>query len=325
MASEKKRNVLKIVKTRPRRQRKEGKGGVKVNQGLFTPDQMSTTLRWSFSGSASSSATYGENVFSGNGLFDPGLTASSSQPVGFDQYALWYNRYRVSGSKIAIQFQLFSNSATPTATIVGGRVVLYPSNTLAAASSFQEAMAQPRAITKEVGALTPLIFTESLSSVKALGFNGSKVDSTDSAGVAAQPTAQWYWHLGFISGAYTNVETIGVVTIDYKSHFYYRVTQPLSLLDKLQKELNLAIKNEIKRREDLPPEPKLLPENLNDKKDDGAKVSSVLDQSVKACLQNSNNSPRIAMKSGTQESKIEWDIEESDEDFMKGLRKRGPY
>lgn len=235
--------------------RKEGKrSGITPSAGMFTPDRKTTTLRWSFSGSAAASSSYAENVFSGNGLFDPGLTSSATQPVGFDQYALWYNRYQVSVSRITLTMQMYSTSATPTATAVGARVCLYPSNTAAVASSMQEAMAQPRATFKEVG-LLPVVFTQTLSSVKALGFDGRNKDTTDSAGIGAQPTAQWYWHFAFQSGAYTSIETVLMAHIDYVSHFFYRVTQPLSLLMKLQKDLNDAMREEIKRRESLPFEP----------------------------------------------------------------------
>lgn len=236
--------------TRARRERGGREG--RTSEGLFTADRKTTTLRWAFNGNAATSATYGETVWSGNGLSDPGLSSSASQPVGFDQYALWYNRYHVTKSKLSFEIQIQSTAATPVATACGARIVVYPSNTSATATSYQEACAQPRAHSFEINLSKNGSCTRTYTSKEILGFSDLKTDSTASAGVAAQPTAQWYWHIGVVSGAYSFVETVILSHIDYVSEFYYRVTQPLSLLEKLQKEMSLALKEEIKRRELLP-------------------------------------------------------------------------
>jgi len=44
--------------------------------------------------------------FAANGLFDPNIQVGGHQPLGFDQWALYYNHYVVLGSKITVRFIL---------------------------------------------------------------------------------------------------------------------------------------------------------------------------------------------------------------------------
>lgn len=44
-------------------------------------------------------------VFTANGLFDPNITSTGHQPMGFDQMMLFYEHYTVTGSTITVNFQ----------------------------------------------------------------------------------------------------------------------------------------------------------------------------------------------------------------------------
>lgn len=41
--------------------------------------------------------------FSCNGMYDPDISGSGHQPIGFDQWMEWYDHYHVIGSKITVQ------------------------------------------------------------------------------------------------------------------------------------------------------------------------------------------------------------------------------
>ncbi len=60
------------------------------------PQSNRTTLRYAesvtISGAAGSMATY---QFALNGLFDPNITGTGHQPLGFDQWSVFYNNYVV--------------------------------------------------------------------------------------------------------------------------------------------------------------------------------------------------------------------------------------
>jgi hypothetical protein len=47
--------------------------------------------------------------YSANGLYDPDITGTGHQPMGFDQLMARYNQYTVVNSKLTVQF--FNNSA----------------------------------------------------------------------------------------------------------------------------------------------------------------------------------------------------------------------
>lgn len=53
-------------------------------------------------GAAGASA---QHVFSCNGLYDPNITGTGHQPLGFDQLMQVYDHYTVIGAKINVQFQ----------------------------------------------------------------------------------------------------------------------------------------------------------------------------------------------------------------------------
>jgi len=52
-----------------------------------------------FTGTASASAAY---IFSANGIFDPDITGTGHQPMGFDQMMLYYNHYTVIRSRVVV-------------------------------------------------------------------------------------------------------------------------------------------------------------------------------------------------------------------------------
>lgn len=49
--------------------------------------------------------TAADYVFSANGLYDPNITGTGHQPMGFDNYMAMYEHYTVIGAKITVQFQ----------------------------------------------------------------------------------------------------------------------------------------------------------------------------------------------------------------------------
>jgi hypothetical protein len=73
----------------------------------------------------STSGSVGSYVFSCNGLYDPNITGTGHQPMGFDQMMLSYNHYAVLSAKITVTATnqiagpaTFSVSVTPSNTPV---------------------------------------------------------------------------------------------------------------------------------------------------------------------------------------------------------------
>lgn len=69
------------------------------------PSRTTRKLRYATSVSISAGATPGTHVFSANGLFDPDITGTGHQPMGFDQLMLSYNHYHVLNASINVLFR----------------------------------------------------------------------------------------------------------------------------------------------------------------------------------------------------------------------------
>lgn len=69
---------------------------------------------FSITSGAGSAGTY---VFSANGLYDPNITGTGHQPMGFDQMMLFYEHYVVQRAKISVVFKNFSSTYTTNVSI----------------------------------------------------------------------------------------------------------------------------------------------------------------------------------------------------------------
>lgn len=65
--------------------------------------------------------TAGNYVFSANGCYDPNITGTGHQPMGFDQMMTLYDQYTVVGAKITVNF-------CSTTTVTCGAVYVNPLN-----------------------------------------------------------------------------------------------------------------------------------------------------------------------------------------------------
>lgn len=63
---------------------------------------------------ASGASTAGAYVFSANGLYDPDVSGTGGQPMGFDQMMSFFNHYTVTGAKITVIAQTNSTSLRST-------------------------------------------------------------------------------------------------------------------------------------------------------------------------------------------------------------------
>jgi len=69
-----------------------------------------------FTSVSSGAGTAGAYVFSANGLFDPNITGTGHQPMGFDQMMIFFNHYTVTRSRCRIQC-VSTTAAQPTVAL----------------------------------------------------------------------------------------------------------------------------------------------------------------------------------------------------------------
>lgn len=63
---------------------------------------------------ATNTATYGEYIFSQDGIYDPDITVTGHQPRGRDQYAALYENYLVHGLKYKFTIRVASSESNST-------------------------------------------------------------------------------------------------------------------------------------------------------------------------------------------------------------------
>jgi len=101
----------------PRETQRDRQNGIQELWTPVFPARTTRMLRYSTNFTLSSaSGVVASYVFSANGLFDPDITGTGHQPMGFDQLMLSYNHYTVTRAKITAVFRN-TTSSNPTVSI----------------------------------------------------------------------------------------------------------------------------------------------------------------------------------------------------------------
>lgn len=116
--------VYNAVATRPRaskrRRTKEGptryimSKTFSSSRSFPSPPKARMTLRYwtdKFDVTGAAAGIAGSHVFSANGCYDPDITGTGHQPIGFDQYMAIYDHYTVIGAKMKLFCQNQLSSA----------------------------------------------------------------------------------------------------------------------------------------------------------------------------------------------------------------------
>lgn len=177
-------------------------------------------------------------LFRHNSIYDPDYTSGSlldSQPVGFDQWTQFYNRYRVHGSKIEIETFNYNTTSPESSVIVS--VTPSSDNTTPTSITASELKLNPYAKYIVMAAASggpQRKLTNYISTRKVAGVN----DINDAAfegilggsGIGANPPASFYWTLAAVNVNTTpTIFNISVlVTITYYVELFDRKLLNLS-------------------------------------------------------------------------------------------------
>jgi hypothetical protein len=199
-----------------------------------------------------------DQVFSGNGCFDPDITAGGQQPTNYDDWSALYGRYRVYGSRITIH-PLSSGSVTSGTGVFRFCVAARHTTTaVTTPSGFDSAVTQPFADLFSVGAASgggtfaPLApYTAYYSTPQVLGYEESAVkdDDTLQALTSANPNHQWYWHI-LVRCADDSSTGVGTFycTVEYDIEFFDRLDTLLDLPARIYRDL-VRLSSRFKREE----------------------------------------------------------------------------
>lgn len=200
---------------------------------------------------SSGANTAGTYVFSLNGMFDPDITGTGGQPMGFDQMMVFYEHYTVLRSHVTAVIRNQSTTLYTDAALCV-RADNVSTTSIEAIMESGNATAVKLTTANGQGSLKELAINVDIA--KFGGFDDI-LDETESRGsVAANPTEQTYLHVNT-----WNSETVGTVNIwvEIRIQYYAVFTEPrvitISTLKKMQQLIALDKFEEVKRPADVHP------------------------------------------------------------------------
>lgn len=183
------------------------------------PARFKTHIRYCDSISLSTGVSVAGNyVFSANGLFDPDITGTGHQPMGFDQVMLSYEHYCVTRSVMTLNVR-------HTATTQSGNCGILLTSGSTPSTDYQRNLENGLLVRQRYNA-TP--YEGSLGTlvnkmdIAKFGSVRNLLDNPDYKGTtAANPVEQSYYHISAWNSDNVNVGTFSIdVMIDYEAWFF---------------------------------------------------------------------------------------------------------
>lgn len=194
--------------------------------GTLWPERIYTKLKYTeLLAFTSTSGAVTEGVFKQNSLFDPYNTGVGHQPLGFDQLAVLYSRYRVFGSKITCRcYQVGSGTTAATS----GTVSILSSSSATPSAVGTTIAERDEGVTRTVGANTPVqqMLSASARAGTARGETPAKVrnDPNYEAGIGADPAVLTYWLVYYTTADQATTSICNINTdIEYDCCFFARI------------------------------------------------------------------------------------------------------
>lgn len=188
------------------------------------PDVMQVQLKYS-TNSLYNAASPNVKVYRGNGAFDPEFAVGGGQPMGFDQWSAFYRRYRVIACKVTAR-------ATNGISTNSSGVFVVPLNTSAITTSPSEYLEHHKCKQTDTTMLSSgssscsVVNYTSTASQRGLPYDGVQYERDLSASTGANPTQEWFWHVGVYdpSGSVSTVDSTVALEIVYYIEFFDRQT-----------------------------------------------------------------------------------------------------
>lgn len=214
--SKAKRTTKKAKKTYSRAElTKYGSG---VAQGL--PQGQYVVLKYSSNINLSDAVTGVDyQLFRGNSIFDPDFTGIGHQPLGYDQWAGFYNQYQVNWARIDV---IFSGQDYATATSRPSLVGIYANTSSAAPASLNSLCENPVSTYGYVGTIEtgPKRLSLLCRTGDIIGDPRNIYDKDYTAAFGSNPTSQYFFNVVAQAESNTTVNVDARVTITYYCWLY---------------------------------------------------------------------------------------------------------
>jgi len=203
------------------------------------PAKKSCRLRYSTNCSFSSaSGVVASYVFSANGLFDPDITGTGHQPMGFDQMMLSYNHYCVTDARIRCTFKNTTGSTLQVACAVTPSAT--PSSVIDTILEFGGLQTTCLEVKGTSGAVQTIAAGVNIKSIQGNQFVLDNPNLQGSA--AANPVEQTY----FILYTWDSSGTTGTANCDVQIDFNATFTEPRVLSPSIVAQLHTIALNDAK-------------------------------------------------------------------------------
>jgi hypothetical protein len=163
-------------------------------------------------------------TFRANGPYDPDYAVGGGQPYGYDQLAVFFERYTVIGARVKLT--VFSESSTASATNANVIFIL-PSLDATAPTSILDVQGQPQA---KMAPLGSVYSNKAISTVTAT-FNAARTFRTADPVTNGQigglyngtPDLEAFFHIGYGSITASDPDTVYYsIMIEYDTVWYGR-------------------------------------------------------------------------------------------------------
>lgn len=204
------------------RNNREEKTQMTVSLREVCPDSVKVPLRYSYRASYSG-AVAANQIFNLNSLFDPDRTGVGHQPLGFDQWSAFYNRYRVDKVHVEIDFTNATTVFTDCLVVASN-----DSTPITTATLFASAAEAPFSWNKMM-AMSPSVgqvrYSRTFDLAAIAGATKAKyrIDDSYQAVTTASPTEALVLHVAMQDiGFTTNIATGLRVRLTYFTEFWDR-------------------------------------------------------------------------------------------------------
>jgi len=200
--------------------------GNPMSKTVPLPKRFKTTLAYQEGGitlNPGVGGTVANYVFSCNGLYDPNITGTGHQPLGFDQFMLMYNHYTVIGAKIRVDY-------VNTDGTNGACVGIYIKDSSTTTSDYRlivENGAKYKRLTKTGGDRDSCAMVMNINPPKWLGRSKPLANDNMRGSSAANPQEQVYFHI--FASPFDQSTDSGAVQISVKIDYIVVFTEPKEL------------------------------------------------------------------------------------------------
>jgi hypothetical protein len=164
---------------------------------------------------AGTSGVVASHVFSANGLFDPDITGTGHQPMGFDQMMLSYNHYAVTHCKLIVSFHnLIASTPVVSVKVDGAATPITVVDQILEFGGNVHSILEAKGVSGDVKVLENSVLIKAFEGVQDIA------DVTDLRGsVSANPAEQTYFHIQSWDNAGVTSSILCEVILEFTSLF----------------------------------------------------------------------------------------------------------